>query len=429
MPSFEDKFLKKNFMDPGNLTPMACRKSKVMQLAKKPKQDGKSIAEAAIFDGPQGWSYTYAAAKAVADQTDRGASDYGEFVSNFGRYHGHVRLDAFDVAQGQTNRGAYLRQIGESMTNAVKSFGSIAAYKLMGPVGGSIAKILVLNAGGTAGEFTVTVRNDCLNITAGMILQAAAADGSSTTTPRAGLGYVISVQPDGHADTSQVKVATTEALRQAGTPGGPTGWVDGDFLFRNGDIAAATDLSDRQIRSLQGWITLTPAEDTYNGVIRTQDARLSGNRLIAATTAGMSITDRCLLLVSECNSASGAEDIDYIALGPRTYQQLLDEARTYGRLEMGMNEKLGVGGVKLQTVVGEVLVVSDSHVKESDIWALTSESLRIYNSDGFPALDVVGGGQILKSEGSAGYFIRFHAFSSVTVNGRPWDFGRCGSGN
>lgn len=428
--SFEDKFLKKNFMDPGTLTPMACRKSKVLQLAKKPKQDGKSIAEAAIFDGPQGWSYTYSAAKAVADQADRGASDYGEFVSNFGRYHGHVRLDAFDVAQGQTNRGAYLRQMGEAMTSAVKSFGSIAARKVMGPVGGAIGRISDLNAGGTDGEILLTVRGDTLNFSPGMILMAA--DGTGNGAPsnvRSGLGYVIAINPDGFADTSQLKVATSEANRVAGTAGNPGGdWADNDYLFRNGDVAASTDLSDSQIRSLQGWITLAAAEDTYNGVTRSQDSRLSGNRLAALTVSGLSITDRCLLLVSECNSASSAEDIDYIALGPRTYQQLLDEARTYGRLEMGKT-KLGISAVMLQTVIGEVAVIGDSHVRESDIWAITSDSLRIYNSDGFPALDVLGGGQILKSEGSAGYFIRFHAFTSLTVNGRPWDFGRCDSGN
>lgn len=429
MASFEDKFLKKNFMDPGTLTPMACRKSKVLQLAKKPKQDGKSIAEAAIFDGPQGWGYDYAAAKAVADQDDRGASDYGEFVSNFGRYHGHVRLDAFDVAQGQTNRGSYLRQIGEAMTSAVKSFGSIGARKVMGPVGGHIGQISDLNAGGTNGEISLTVRGDTLNFSPGMILQAA--DGTGNGAPsnvRTGLGYVIAISPDGFADTSQLKVATSEANRVAGTAGGPTGWADSDYLFRNGDVAASTDLSDKQIRSLQAWITLAVAEDDYNGVTRSQDARLSGNRLAASTVQGLSITDRCLLLVSECNSASSAEDIDYIALGPRTYQQLLDEARTYGRLEMGKT-KLGIGAVMLQTVIGEVAVIGDSHVRESDIWAITSDSLRIYNSDGFPALDVLGGGQILKAESSAGYFIRFHAFTSLTVNGRPWDFGRCDSGN
>ena len=401
--SFEDKFLKKNFMDPGTLTPMACRKSKVLQLAKKPKQDGKSIAEACIFDGPQGWSYTYSAAKAVADQSDRGASDYGEFVAPFGRYHGHVRLDAFDVAQGQSNKGAYLRQMGEAMTNAVKSFGSIGARKLMGPVGGHIARISDLNAGGTNGEFTVTVRGDALNMSAGMILMAADGTGDGApTNVRAGLGYVIGVMPDGFADTSQVKVATSEALRQAGTAGGPSGWADNDYVFRNGDVQASTDLSDRQVRSLQGYITLTPSESDYLGVARAQDARLSGNRLVAATVAGLSILDRCLLLVSECNSASSAEDIDYIALGPRTFQQLLDEGRSYAQMQMGSNEKLGISGVKLQTVVGEVLVISDSHVRESDIWAITSDSLKIYNSDGFPALDTMGGGQILKSEGTAG---------------------------
>ena len=132
MPSFEDKFLKKNFMDPGNLTPMACRKSKVMQLAKKPKMDGKSIAEAAIFDGPQGWSYTYAAAKAVADQTDRGASDYGEFVSNFP--FNALMMDFDFTPCGFSANNAFTASAGDGRICRICSAGAVMTGSSVAPI-------------------------------------------------------------------------------------------------------------------------------------------------------------------------------------------------------------------------------------------------------------------------------------------------------
>src|SRR5688572_5649199 len=298
MASFSSKFLKKRFAKAKDLEAFSDRKSPVLRLANKVIQGGSSVAEAVISDGPQGFSYSLTAAQAVSAQANRGASNYDEFNSSFGEYHGSAVISARAVAGSKTNEDAYLRQLTEVMTSSLAKFGSIAARKILGPVGGAIGRILAVNGGGTNGELTLTVRGDCFNIAPGMILQAA--DGTGNGAPsnvRAGLGYVYAVFPDGDSDTTQVRVATSEANALAGTVGLPSGWANNDYLFRNGDIAASTDLSDVQIRSLQAWVTLSAANDTFNGVNRGQDARLSGIRIASTDVVGMNVLDRMTLLV------------------------------------------------------------------------------------------------------------------------------------
>lgn len=429
MGAFEDKFLKKRFSKPGDLGALADRSSIVLSLFKKVQQGGASVAEPAIFDGPEGFSYSLPAAQAVAAQADRGASDYGEWNSTFGQYFGSAVISARAVAGGKNEPDAYLRQLTEVMLSSMKKFGALAARKLVGPVGGSVARIAAVNGGGTNGELTLTLRGDCFNIQAGQILQAADSTGNGVpANVRAGLGYVISVFPDGDTDTTQVRVATSEANRVAGTVGLPSGWANSDFLFRNGDIAASTDLSDKQIRSLQAWVTLAAATDTYNGVPRLQDARLSGNRISSTDISGLSVLDRCMLLVNECFTASGARP-DYLAVGPRTWQQAADEARSFGTYTFGKSTVLGVTTLKLMTVAGEVELVADPHVLEADIWALTSEDMVIYHYDGFPALVNADGVEILRQATAAAFEVRYQAFNCMTLKGKPWHFGRCSSGN
>jgi hypothetical protein len=261
-----------------------------------------------------------------------------------------------------------------------------------------------------------------------MMLQASTNDGTGNVAPRASTLFVINVFPDGDTDGSMVRVATSEANQIAGTPG-IGDWANADFIFRAGDVAATT-ISDNQIRSLQSWITLVAANDTFNGVARIQDARYSGVRIAAADLAGLSITDRMQLLATELKAQGGASDVDYFFLGPRTWQQAASEAQSYGRYDLGGDPKLGVPyGFTLMTCIGPIKVASDAHCLEADIWAVTSKNLKIYNYDGFPGLDTGDGVELLRQGAAAGYEIRYHAFNCVTVNAVPWFFGRCASGN
>lgn len=431
MASFGSKFLKKRFAKATDLEAFSDRKSPVLRLANKITQGGNSVAEAVISDGPQGFSYSLPAAQVVSAQANRGASNYDEFVSQFGEYHGSVVVSARAVAGSKTNEDAYCRQLTEAMTSGLAKFGSVAARRILGPVGGALARISAVNGGGTNGELTLTVRGDTFNIAPGMILQAADSTGNGIpTNVRAGLGYVISVFPDGDTDTTQVRVATSEALQIAGTVGLPSGWANSDYVFRNGDIAAATDLSDVAIRSLQSWITATTATDTYNGVNRAQDQRFSGIRIANADINGANVLDRMTLLVNEAMSQAGTLTIDYIVVGPRTWQQAADEGKQFGFFEFGKADaRIGVSALTVMTVSGPVQVVADPYCLEADIWAMTSENLKIYNYDGFPGLDDGDGNELLRQNAAAQYEVRYHAFNCLTVSGKPWTFGRCASGN
>lgn len=401
-----------------------------MQVADKIVQGGASVAEPIIGGGPQGFAADLVSAQAVSGQSNNnfGASNYDEFVSAYGEYHGSVVVTARAVAGSKTQPDAYVRQITEAMTSAARKFGEIAGRKLLGPSGQSIATLSNITANG-AGKMSVTLRGDVFNFTPGMIVQAASGDGTGAVTVRAGQGFVISVFPDTDGATAQIYFASTSALQAAGTAGAITGWANADFLFRNGDVAAAT-ISDNQIRSLQSWITLVAANDTFNGVARSQDARYSGVRVAAADIAGLSITDRMQLLATELKAQAGASDVDYFFLGPRTWQQAASEAQSYGRYDLGGDPKLGVPyGFTLMTCIGPIKVASDAHCLEADIWAVTSKNLKIYNYDGFPGLDTGDGVELLRQGTAAGYEIRYHAFNCVTVNAVPWFFGRCASGN
>lgn len=431
MASFTTKFLKKRFVKAGDLTPVAEQSSKSFQLINKPTQGGASVAEPCIFSGPQGFSYSLTAAQAVAAQSDRGSSAYEEWVSTFGQYFGAASISARAVAGAKTDADAYLRQVTETLENSAISFASIAARKIWGPIGGSIGRILDLDEGGTEGEILLYSRDQASNFAPGIILQAG--DGNGNGAPsnvRSGLGYVISVNYD--ADTSgdvcHIKVANSEANRLAGTVGKPTGWADDDYLFRNGDVAASTDLSDAQVRSMQAWCTLTAATDSYNGVARGQHNLLSGFRCSATEVAGLSVLDRCMLLLNRGAEDAGASP-DYLGMSPKTWGQLQADLISYGTLRFEKDVRLGMEMISLSGPNGTVKVLNDRAIRDSDIWAITSSSMKVYNYDGFPALTDHDGVEMLRQASAASYEIRFHAFNSLTVSGRPWDFGRCSSGN
>lgn len=430
MASFSSKFLKKRFAATGVLNAICDRAAPFVGICDKPVQGGASVAESVIISGPKGNSYSLTAAQAVSAQAAHGASNYDEFVSTYGEYHGSAVVTARAVAGSKTNMDAYLRQLSEVMESEIAAFAAIGERKLLGPVGGSIGRILATNGGGTAGELTLTVAGDTLNFSAGMIIQAADGTGNGApTNVRAALGYVYEVFVDGDADTTMLRIATSEANATAGTVGLPASWANNDYIFRNGDVAASTDLSDAQIRSFQSWITLAAATGTFNAVNRSQDSRLSGFRLSATATNGMSVLDRMQLLATTGRSQCGATQATLFVVGPNTWQQLAQEVQSYGQIEFTENIKIGVKLMTIMTCNGPSQVLNSPACLESDIFLFTQSTLKIYNYDGFPALDEGDGNEILRQTNAAAYEVRWHAFTCVTVNGRPHFNGRAPSGN
>lgn len=430
MGSFADKFLFLRYVKNNKLQSITERVSPTLTKIEKPQRGGQAVVEPFIPSGPQGWSYDLNAASAITDQTNRGGSDYETFTSPFGEYWGSAKVSARAVSGSKGNEDAFLQQLTEVMDMSLKSFGSVAAQKLFAPVGNSIGRIQDLNEGGGNGEIQLYVRGDAFNFAPGMIVQAADGTGNGApTNVRSGLGYVYSVVPDADVTGTSTTGAHIFVATSANstTSGGPTGWADNDYLFRYGDVAASTDLSDKTIRSLQGWITLTSPSGTYLGVDRGVHAGAGGFRVAASDTAGLSIKERCELLINVGRSEYGAHEVDTIVMGPRTWMQLSQEVQDFGWAQFGKVMEIGAGEIVIMTANGAVRVLNEPHCKEADIWALTLGLIRIYNYNGFPGPRDEDGLKMLRS--GKNYEVQWQAFNSVTVGGQPQMHGRCSSGN
>jgi hypothetical protein len=450
VPSFETKFLKKRF-SPYELECMGDREAPCLSYFDKVKQGGKSVAEAVILKGPNGNSGDFQTAQGIGQDgpytyqfkgtgtaitiqnTGLGASNYDEFDSPYGQYHGVATITAFAKAAGQTNPDAYLRQLDEIMSSEISSFLSVGARKILGPIGGSIGQVTVINAGAVAGNYTLARPTDAYNFAVGMVLMFATTDGSSAPgTVRGGtsptVAYVVGVTPD--ADSTafpgghiQVSLSVSPAAAAA-----ITGVANNDFIFRAGDVQQSTDLSDRQIRSLQTWVTLATSTSTLFNVARAQDARLSGFRVPSASVAGLSMLDRAQLLATTGRAFAKAKDANVLVLGPQATQQMTSEAQSYGQLKFAKNEKLGIDVPVIITQNGETQICCEPHAVSNDMWLWTPKNLKMYHTDGFPALDTGDGNEILRMASQAGYEVRWHAFTCITVNGKPWTFGRTDTG-
>lgn len=430
MGSFADKFLFLRYIKGGKLQTITERVSPTLERIEKPQRGGQAIVEPFIPSGPQGFSYDLSAASTVSDQTDRGSSDYQIWTSPFGEYWGSAKVSARAVSGSKGNEDAFLQQLTETMDGSLKSFGAIAAQKLFAPVGNSIGRINDLDEGGGNGEIQLTLRGDSFNFAKGMIVQAA--DGTGNGAPaniRSGLGYIYSVTPDADVSGTSTTGAHIWVATSSGstTSGGPTGWADNDYLFRYGDVLAATDLSDKTIRSLQGWITLTASTSTYLGVTRSLHAGASGFRVSSNDTAGLSVKERIELLVNVGRAEYGANEVDTIVVGPRTWMQLSQEVQDFGWLTFGSKLEVGAGEIVVVTANGPVRVLNEPHCKEADIWAFTMSLIKIYNYNGFPGPRDEDGLKMLRT--GKNYEVQWQAFNSVTVGGQPQMHGRCSSGN
>lgn len=454
MGTFENKFLKQQFA-PYKLQTVVDRASPFVAILDKPKQGGKSVGEGVILSGPKGNSFQFQAAQAVSANgaysltlqgattainvanTGNGASNYDEFVSTYGDYHGVATITAKAVAAGQSNKEAYLRQLTEVLTSEISAFIEVGARKLLGPVGGSLAQVTNIAVGAQAGAYALARPEDAYNFSVGMVIMFATGDGSTSATVRGNtqpaFAYVVGVFPDGDGAFAGAHIVISNAVNGAASVpvpgnGGATS-ANGDFIFRLGDVANGADLSDAQIRSYQSWVTLAAATGTKFNVDRGQDARLSGFRLPGAIAAGMSILDRIQLLATIGRAQAGAKNATLCVVGPRTWQQLATEAQSFGQLQFTKEIKIGVELLTIMTANGPTQVLNDPHCVESDIWLFTREDLKLYHMDGFPGLDTGDGNEILRQAGAAGYEVRWHAFTCPTVNGKPWNHGRSPSGN
>lgn len=439
MGTFVDKSLKRRYIDPNpdDLTGCVERASLVLKGIPKEQYAGDSVNVLAKPAAGNGNSYDIQAAQAITGQAGfSGGSDYETFTCPYGEYSGSVTISARAYAatnQGPARAVAFVDQLFVELDAELEAFGAIAARKLLGPIGGSIGRIEDLDQGGTAGESALFIQGDAFNFNKGMIVQAAVADGSSATiTARAALGYIAQSDPSASTTGSSttgwhVRLSASSADALANVTSAPAGWSDNDYIFRYGDIATNTDLSDKQIRSLQGFIPFTNVTTDYLGAKRTQRG-MNGFRLSTTDTAGLSIKDRVNKLLTLGFKQFNARKVDTVVMNPDAWSELMNDMQTNGWQGFDGNLTTGASSLTLKYQGGQVNIISDPFCVASDIWAFTMDKLRIMHYDGFPRmLDADGLTMRLKAN-SNDWEIRWLAINSVHVGGQVWMHGRCDSG-
>lgn len=170
-----------------------------------------------------------------------------------------AQIDNQTMLASRTDKMTFLEGSKVLIDGAITSITLSLSSALFRSGTGSIGQISSISSGAVV----LSDPNDIVQFEVNMVLQAAATDGG---TPRAALGYVVSV--DRSAGTMNISTS------YGGAPATPALWVANDFMLVQGD-------SNAKIKGLLAWIPATApsSSDNFFGVNRSVDStRLAGVR-------------------------------------------------------------------------------------------------------------------------------------------------------
>lgn len=168
-------------------------------------------------------------------------------------------IDNQTMLASATDKMTFIEGAKLVIDSAIRSCTNSLASALFRAGTGTIGTITTISTG----AITLSNANDIVQFEVNMTLQAAATDGG---TPRAALGYVVSV----NRAAGTMVVTDTQGST---TPATPSGWTTGDSILVQGD-------SNLKISGVSAWIPYTtPSATLFYGVDRSVDpTRLAGQR-------------------------------------------------------------------------------------------------------------------------------------------------------
>lgn len=190
------------------------------------------------------------------------------------------------IRASASDKGAFLRLAKTNIDGAIRREKNRLAAFLFRSGTGSIGKISTVGTVGT-GVIQLTNVGDIVHFGVNQTIQANATDGGAT--PRAALGYVISV----NRTLGQLTVASSGI---GGAAANPSGWQATDFLLTQGDNNAT-------LSGFAAWVGSSDptSTDNFYGVNRSADVnRLGGLRYDgSAQTIEEALVDASSLVARE----------------------------------------------------------------------------------------------------------------------------------
>lgn len=263
-----------------------------------------------------------------------------------------AQIDNQTMLAAKTNKGAFLEGAKTMIDGAIKSITLSISSSLFRSGTGSIG--LIATGGITTGVITLSDPNSVVQFEVNQYLQAAATDGG---TPRAALGYVISVQ------RSEGTVTVSSSL--GGAAASPASWAAGDYLLVQGD-------SNLKPSGLAAWLPATAPSSTDNffGVNRSVDStRLAGVRFDGSAES----IEEALIDASELLAREGGQP-DVCIMGFASFSALIKSLGSKVQYINVSTANISFRGVEIVGANSSIRVFPDRNCPQQRAYLLTMSS-------------------------------------------------------
>ncbi len=376
----------KKYYSPDAVGDLAMRDHPFHKMVKKTGGfGGNSFDYAVRYGNPQGVSTLFADA-----QTDAASSKGVQFSASRFKKYGVITMDGEALAAAQEGpKGAFLDLVQSETEGILEELGDRLAFDLYRDGTG----VRGIRSSESTDVTTLTVADDARNFKVGMTLWAA--DASDGSTPRSGTTPVTSVDED------------------AGTVGFDTsvlvGYVDGDFLFANGDDQTSG------AGCLEGLALLFPltapvSGDSFRGKDRSADARrLAGVRVDDTAT---SIEENAGLVGVKIGQVGKRANAGF--LNPIKFWEVV--RRLNAKVEYdggGGKADYGFEFVSIHTPAGSIKFYSDPDCPPSRGYIINTDSLCIKHLKSWPHIISDDGRPSLRQTSDDGVEARARAMGNL----------------
>lgn len=417
-PTIIDSFLKDEF-EPGKV-PLLVNKDHIFLdgMNTNERGGGRQLIVPFIDKNAQGLGATRADAQTAAQTAIGGNFGGNDWNIPWGDYFASVYIGDKAMAVSASDMTSFLRDKKEEVESLYRAWGdTFEAYLLRGS-GHSLGTFTI-----STGVCTMTNVADIKNIERGMLLQASANSGESTSDSLLGsgsIGYVYKV----NYNTGVFTVATSDANAVVGTAGTPSGWTSTMHAFRASDFGG-TSTPNFICDTFAAWCPAAdPTETSFRGVDRRPDVvRRAGVRLVAGDVTGLGLEDRIKMLLTKMGAVGQPakrvliHDTQWLALA-NSYE---------ARGQRAVDGKVGVGSyssLKMATARGTVDIYGSPHMPVTACYAYDPKVIKFKSVDGFPKVLNGDGFQMIRSATADVYEFRLVSYPAY-YHKEPNGAGQC----
>jgi hypothetical protein len=422
-----DQYLFNIYEKPGRIETMSKRANPFLSLVDTRMQSGENFQQPISINGGRAWASSRTEAQAISN-TSAGNGQVSKWISYVGKIAGNLKISHDEIAGTGGDKeatAAFARALSFKVDNHLSEFGGLMSRSILGPAG-----MYVFTGQIVSGVITLTSANAdrVAEVELGDQLQASADDASSSAHTLLGassIGYLTARTIEGSSPT--VTVSTTPG----GSAGTPAGWTESTtiYFYRVGDFKGGIDTGAKfghRIDSIQAWVPATTSVlTTFKGVVRTQDTRLFGVRLLSTDDAVTSGNIESVLesLNDLGRSRYGFKNMKKVFMHTSRFRQLSRslESRRW-RDASASTRKSGEGSaefsyavISMTTTSGAYEVIDDPTMPVDYALMTDPDDWEIVTWSGFPQILSEDGVKMLRQSTADDYEMRHLVYPSFKL--------------